>query len=212
MFYLAPRARSFREILTTRATEATRGLSGICQTQDGGIWVSHHGRGIFSLPDPANLTQTKSTVEPISNGIVEPRDLIVDRDGGMWIVSYTRGISRIAHPAWLKSGQAAFRKEAVAHFDQQDQLTDDAVYSAFQDREGNIWFGTRRGLDRFRRRNVVLRRFSVVKVTRPFWRTKREVFGQEATTHRSLGGFGRTGFRKSAMRPRSRRRIAIRRE
>ena len=164
------------------------------------------------VPYPSNLGQNKILLEPSPRGIAGPRELIVDRDGGMWIVNYARGISRIAHPAWLKSGQAAFREEAVAHFDQQDQLTDDAVYSAFQDREGNIWFGTRRGLDRFRRRNVVLRRFSVVKVTRPFWRTKREVFGQEATTHRSLGGFGRTGFRKSTMRPRSRRRIAIRRE
>jgi ligand-binding sensor domain-containing protein len=45
LFYLPPRARSFREILTTRARDATTGFSGICQTNDGGIWVSHHGTG-----------------------------------------------------------------------------------------------------------------------------------------------------------------------
>jgi PAS domain S-box-containing protein len=48
-----------------------------------------------------------------------------------------------------------FHDSEVEAFTQQDGLTSDYVHCVLQDREGNVWFGTSGGLDRFRQSPVV---------------------------------------------------------
>ena len=74
----------------------------------------------------------------VNNGErLRARVLLFDRHGGLWIGTDGQGL--IHH----HSGR-------VERFSSQDGLSGSTVISLFEDREGNIWAGTERGLDRFR--------------------------------------------------------------
>ena len=68
---------------------------------------------------------------------MKPSLLHRDRDGGLWIGTADRGL---VHVHAGRSDQ----------FTRSDGLSGDVVYHSFEDREGNIWFATSDGLDRFR--------------------------------------------------------------
>ena len=88
----------------------------------------------FRLPDATVMSAT--------------RTLLVDRDGGLWIGSIAGGLVH------LHQGR-------VDRFGQADGLTGDFAYALFEDREGNIWFSSNNGLDRFR--NVVAATFTAAQ-------------------------------------------------
>ena len=62
--------------------------------------------------------------------------MLVDRDGSLWVGTLNQGIYRI-------------QGNKVDHFRSSDGLSGDAVTGLFQDREGNIWIATSRGIDNF---------------------------------------------------------------
>jgi signal transduction histidine kinase len=68
---------------------------------------------------------------PISTGV-----LLMDRDGGLWIGTDGKGLMHI-------------HEGVVDQFTRADGLSGNIVLNLFEDREGNIWAGTERGLDRF---------------------------------------------------------------
>jgi len=68
--------------------------------------------------------------------------LRADRDGGIWLFLFDGGMLRLARPEDPASG--------FEHFDAQDGLSGDRVTASFVDRDGNLWVGTAKGLDRFR--------------------------------------------------------------
>jgi hypothetical protein len=63
--------------------------------------------------------------------------LLMDRQGALWIGTSARGIYRIY-------------QDKVEHFRSADGLSSDAVYKLYEDREGNVWAATSKGIDRFR--------------------------------------------------------------
>jgi signal transduction histidine kinase/ligand-binding sensor domain-containing protein len=68
---------------------------------------------------------------------VDSNKLLRDRDGGLWIGTHQRGLIHI------HNGRTdVFRKS--------DGLSGDISCSLFEDREGNVWFASSQGLDRFR--------------------------------------------------------------
>ena len=69
--------------------------------------------------------------------------LLVDRDGGFWIRT-NQGLLRGVPP---RAGGPA---QGLQHFARADGLSADRVLSAYEDRDGALWFGTVNGLDRFR--------------------------------------------------------------
>ncbi|HET9832895.1 MAG TPA: two-component regulator propeller domain-containing protein [Vicinamibacterales bacterium] len=82
-----------------------------------------------------------------------PQGMIFDRDGALWVATMGQGVQRVPNPegegetlAWSKGPPEAF-----AHA---QGLTTDFATSILEDREGNIWVGTRAGLDRFRDSNL----------------------------------------------------------
>lgn len=77
--------------------------------------------------------------------------LLFDRQGSLWVSSYGHGLQRMARP--LVPGSQAER------FTQKDGLSGNNIKSAFEDREGNLWFGSTQGLDRFRNPRAVLAPF-----------------------------------------------------
>jgi signal transduction histidine kinase/ligand-binding sensor domain-containing protein len=65
-----------------------------------------------------------------------PLNLLRSRDGTLWIGTLERGLVRIAHGR-------------VSTMARRDGLSSDHVNTLFEDREGNVWVGTDRGVDRF---------------------------------------------------------------
>jgi PAS domain S-box-containing protein len=87
---------------------------------------------IHSADDPARL---------MPDSVLKSNKLLRDRDGGIWIGTDGLGVHHI------KDGKAESFSVATG-------LTGDIACGFFEDREGNVWFGSDRGLDRFRKLSV----------------------------------------------------------
>jgi signal transduction histidine kinase/ligand-binding sensor domain-containing protein len=68
---------------------------------------------------------------------VDSNKLLRDRDGGLWIGTHQRGIIHV-------------HQGGADEFTKSDGLSGDISCSIFEDREGNVWFASTVGLDRFR--------------------------------------------------------------
>jgi signal transduction histidine kinase/ligand-binding sensor domain-containing protein len=92
---------------------------------------------------------TRGQILRMADGEVRPMELpawaqdrlftkaLRDRDGGLWIAASDFGLLH-------------FRADGVDSFTSSDGLSGDHVLGLFEDREGNVWVSTSRGLDRFR--------------------------------------------------------------
>ena len=78
-----------------------------------------------------------------------PYDAMIDQDGYVWLGTQTLGLRRTSWPAPASLTDQASDQPADG-YRRADGLTSDGVYAVLQDRDGNIWAGTRTGLDRFR--------------------------------------------------------------
>ena len=94
------------------------------------------------------LIATTTGVKQFSDGRIEAypvfggkpfqaRVLLRDRDGGLWVGTMDRGLLHVYNG----------RTDVFAR---SSGLSDDFIFSLFEDREGNIWVATTQGLDRFR--------------------------------------------------------------
>jgi len=132
---LAPNAKSF---VGTRQSVGQVWM--MAEAPDGDVWIAD---------------TTGRTVRPImSRGALEggikigaePLCVLFDRERSLWIGSDEKGLRR-----------AIDVEQPRAVLDQlwaREGLSGDRVYSALEDREGNLWFGTAVGLDRFRENKV----------------------------------------------------------
>src|SRR5215469_4015663 len=126
------------------------------ESSDGTLWMAELGYGVRPVPLPG---KNKGKPEPAV--LVGSQAITFDNQGSLWITSLGSGIRRVSYPEHLHppkfKGPSAwqFHNSEVEAFTQQDGLTSDFVYCVLQDREGNIWFGTSGGLDRFRQSPVV---------------------------------------------------------
>src|SRR6266849_164855 len=134
---LAPNAKSF---VATR--ESVGQVWMMAEAPDGDVWIAD---------------TSGHTVRPIMSrrrweaGIrigAEPLCVLFDRDRSLWIGADQRGLRRLVD---VTQPQKAVLDQPRAR----EGLSSDRVYSALEDREGNLWFGTAGGLDRFRENKVV---------------------------------------------------------
>src|SRR5215471_3002140 len=123
---------------------------------DGTLWMAEGGYGVRPVPLPG-----KNNGRPWPAVLVGAPAIIFDNQGSLWITTAGNGIRRVPyperlHPPKIKGPSAwQFHNSEVEAFAQQNGLTSDYVHCALEDREGNIWFGTSGGLDRFRQSPVV---------------------------------------------------------
>jgi PAS domain S-box-containing protein len=79
--------------------------------------------------------------------------ILFDNEGALWITTIGDGLRRSRTPERLRGRVAEF-SNAVESFTTKQGLSDDVIRTILQDREGNIWVGTDRGLDCFHKTNL----------------------------------------------------------
>ena len=112
-------------------------VSQLAEAPDGRTWAAEFGehavRPVLGPPRPKFALELQSA----------PYRIAFDGPSSLWIGSFTDGIRRARDLNHLELA-------SLDRFERADGLSGNGIRSAFQDREGNIWFGTARGLDRFR--------------------------------------------------------------
>jgi len=111
-------------------------------TDDGQILVGIRGAGLKQVVGdqlvPYPIRRAAKPDELIPDREVKSNKLLRDRDGGLWIGTDGLGLIHV------KDGKADT-------FSRADGLSGNIACSLFEDREGNIWFGSEKGVDRFRK-------------------------------------------------------------
>ena len=150
LFYRAANATQFVPL------EQGRFVSHIVQAPDGSIWIAH-------LRGAIERWTTNGTAIPVrSSGSIatnSAEQMLFDRQGGLWINGLGDGIRHIASDAIREATDLSVLNEKIETFNTSNGLSGDYVWPLRIDREGNIWFGTGAGLDRFSRSNFTLAPF-----------------------------------------------------
>jgi len=117
--------------------EIFNGVLALAGRPDGSLWVGlvHAGKG-GGLQQLAQGAWKPFVAPEFDGSTLEVTALLLDRDNSLWVGTLSRGIYRI-------------QGNKVDHFRSSDGLSGDAVTGLFQDREGNIWIATSRGIDNF---------------------------------------------------------------
>jgi len=119
--------------------ENFNGVLALAGRPDGSVWVGlvHAGRG-GGLQQLAHGVWKPLITPEFDGSTLKVTALLLDRDRSLWVGTLDRGIYRI-------------HGNRVDHFRGSDGLSGDAVSvnGLFQDREGNIWIVTSRGIDNF---------------------------------------------------------------
>ena len=121
------------------------GSSSMAVAPNGVLWladVNRSARAVFSSGSLYSKTPTEVRVGATW--------VLFDRDGGLWIGSAGDGLRRVPQPQTIAGRSIEQFSPEAQPFTKKDGLSAEYVYVGLQDREGNIWCGTARGIDRFR--------------------------------------------------------------
>ena len=119
------------------------GGGGFAQAPDGTIWLADTYRSAHTVARSRDLT-------PLTEVRVGATSVLFDRSGSLWISSAGDGLRRVAYPDRINGHSVAQYGPEAEQFTVKNGLSGDYVHCLLEDREGNIWSGTLRGLDRFR--------------------------------------------------------------
>jgi signal transduction histidine kinase/ligand-binding sensor domain-containing protein len=121
----------------------SNGILALSATPEGILWVGtgHSGPGLGLQ----QLTQGKwktFLAHEFDSSTLDVSTLLLDRENTLWIGTTNHGMYRIRGPN-------------VDHFRGADGLSSDSVNGFYEDREGNLWVATSKGIDIFRDVRVV---------------------------------------------------------
>ena len=121
-------------------------VPGMAEAPDGRVW--------FAATDSARpaLAASDGSAGPVIRSTANAA--LFDRDGGLWIAAFMNGLDRVRTPDEVEC-EIARNDGRLESFGEADGLSGNVAYVLFEDREGSIWVGTAKGLDRFRHNSVV---------------------------------------------------------
>jgi len=121
----------------------------IAEAKNGKLWMAETTRSVHPVPLKTELRPSDDTEVRVGSVAI-----LFDRDGALWITTLGDGMRRAPAPETLREKIGEF-SAAVESFTTKDGLSDDSINAILQDHEGDIWVGTHKGLDRFRKTNLV---------------------------------------------------------
>jgi signal transduction histidine kinase/ligand-binding sensor domain-containing protein len=141
------------------------GIMGFARDREGRVWTSdtHAPWRMYALPDIAGVPDT-AIPRPAYGGRVSEQirgRIMLDREGTLWNINLNHGLLR------ARSIADAADPHQLDAFNSENGLSHDFVQAMFEDREGNIWAATNRGLDQFRPANMVIERS--IPTTASWW-------------------------------------------
>ena len=126
----------------------TVGVPQITQDNNGRLWMSEWDKPVRTIPIAGQKNSTEIHVKA--------QGLHFARDGSLWMSGrLLNGIQRVRFPEKLEKGQFSQDSIEIESFSVQDGLTDTAAGNILEDREGNIWISSTKGLNRFTRSHLV---------------------------------------------------------
>jgi signal transduction histidine kinase/ligand-binding sensor domain-containing protein len=128
----------------------TNGVPQIAQGRDGRLWMAEWSKPARPIPLAGR--------EPAANDPeirVEADKLLFEREGGLWMTVNSGGVRRVRFPERLGNRKLTADDPELESFKSNDGLSDDTTDNMLEDREGNIWISSSKGLDRFRRSHLV---------------------------------------------------------
>jgi signal transduction histidine kinase/ligand-binding sensor domain-containing protein len=123
--------------------ERAAGGDAFAEAPDGTMWLAEIGRSAHAvrrLGEPPESTEVR----------VGATSVVFDRTGAMWISTGGDGLRRVSAPQRIRGRRIAQFGPEAEQFTTQDGLSGNVAYAGMEDSEGNIWFASYRGLDRFR--------------------------------------------------------------
>ncbi len=166
-------------LASTKGLERFRGkeITTLSKDRKGALWLGVTGLGVFKLEHGDFVPLPDNTAEPL---LQDPHSILVDQSGRLWLgvgddfVWCREGAQwrryriprHLAKPyvgtlveesdgtIWAGSvseGLFEFKSGKLASISASSGLSDNFVQSLLVDREGNLWVGTRAGLNRLRR-------------------------------------------------------------
>jgi signal transduction histidine kinase/ligand-binding sensor domain-containing protein len=120
-----------------RGNDLLRGITAITSGPDGSILVGVERTGRSLGLQQLTHGEWKDYSLPQLNGPqLSVTALLRDRNQGLWIGTLNGGVYHV-------------HGDKTEHFGGADGLSSDSVQSFYEDREGNVWVATSRGIDRF---------------------------------------------------------------
>ena len=138
---------SFREadVLPRKPGTANSGVAGIAESPSGAVWL---------FRDQA-IQQLRRNANPGRRIATAGKGIISDLDGSLWVARSGGKLQRFTDPDQLVPGSLTYAEDPSDSYSDKDGLSSGISYGVLlPDREGNVWFATLAGLDRFSDRRV----------------------------------------------------------
>jgi signal transduction histidine kinase/ligand-binding sensor domain-containing protein len=122
---------------------ADAAVSSIAIQTDGSLWTGMDARGPgLGLERFVHGSWEPFITSELDGSKVAVNALLMDRENALWVGTTKNGVYRICD-------------EKVEHFGSADGLSSDDIFKFFEDREGNIWVVTTKGIDNFRDLRII---------------------------------------------------------
>jgi signal transduction histidine kinase/ligand-binding sensor domain-containing protein len=108
-------------------------IAALLQAADGTVWAGTHGDGVLVVRDGA---LAPPPALPPELATAEAATLAQTPDGTVFVGTWGDGLYRLAAGAWI-------------HVGKQDGLSNDVIRTLYVDGHGQLWVGTRAGLDQW---------------------------------------------------------------
>ncbi len=118
------------------------------QAADGTIWFAEMARSVHTLRRVGETT-------PVTEVKVGAYSVLIDRKGSLWVGSRGDGLRRVLDPSRVRGRAVAQFGPEAEQFTEKDGLLSNVIWDLLEDREGNIWVASDRGLERFREGSLV---------------------------------------------------------
>ena len=126
-----------------KSNEGLRGVAALALGPNGSLWVGLGRKGAgLGLQRFDNGRWTSFRTANFDGDKISVASLYRDTENTLWVGTDNQGIYRI-------------RGDEVDHFTSADGLSDDTVNAFLEDREGNMWMLTTRGVESFRNLKVI---------------------------------------------------------